>query len=72
MAYDARWTATDQVPQAVIDHGLPSGSGDGTPFGRFDSLDPSDGGSTSRYSLSSEWHRRRDTGETHLSAYAMR
>jgi hypothetical protein len=68
MAYDARWTSTDQVPQAIIDQGLP----DGTPFGRFDSLDPSDGGSTSRYSLSGEWHRRGEAGETHLSAYAMR
>ncbi|MFO1338215.1 MAG: TonB-dependent receptor plug domain-containing protein [Burkholderiaceae bacterium] len=69
MGYDARWTATDQVPQALIDGGrLP----DGRPFGRFDSLDPSDGGSTSRYSLSGEWHRRGDADESQVSAYAMR
>ncbi|MGM9487138.1 TonB-dependent receptor [Ideonella sp. YS5] len=68
MAYDARWTATDQVPQSLIDQGRP----DGTPFGRFDSLDPTDGGSTSRYSLSGEWHRRGDEGDTQVSAYAMR
>ena len=68
MAYDARWTATDQVPQSVIDQAL----SDGTRFGRFDSLDPSDGGSTSRYSLSGEWHQRGDESETQVSAYAMR
>jgi hypothetical protein len=68
MAYDARWTSTDQVPQALID----AGTYNGQPFGRFDSLDPTDGGSTSRYSLSGEWHRRGDSGETNLSAYAMR
>jgi outer membrane receptor protein involved in Fe transport len=63
MAYDARWTATDQVPLALIDSGG---------IGRFDSLDPSDGGSSSRYSLSGEWHRRGAASETHVSAYAMR
>lgn len=63
MAYDARWTATDQVPQALIDSGG---------IGRFGSLDPSDGGSSSRYSLSGEWHRRSAASETQVSAYAMR
>ena len=69
MGYDAHWTSTDQVPQRLID----AGSYNGRPFGRFDSLDPSDGGNTSRYSLSSEWHRNTDDGSrTLVSAYAMR
>ncbi len=68
MGYDARWTSTDQIPQRLID----AGTYNGQPFDRFDSLDPSDGGSSSRYSLSGEWHRRTDTSHTHLSAYAMR
>lgn len=68
MGYDARWTSTDQVPQALID----AGSYNGQPFGRFDSLDPTDGGSSSRYSLSGEWHQRSDESETHVAAYAMR
>jgi hypothetical protein len=68
MAYDARWTSTDQVPQRLID----AGQFQGRPFGRFDSLDPSDGGSTSRFSLSGEWHRRADTEETQASAYLLR
>jgi outer membrane receptor protein involved in Fe transport len=67
MAYDADWTSTDQVPQRLID----AGSFNGQPFGRFDTLDATDGGSTSRYSLSGEWHRRDDSGETKVSAYAM-
>jgi hypothetical protein len=68
MHYDAHWTATDQVPQRLID----SGSYNGRPFGRFDSLDPSDGGSTRRSSLSGEWHRRGDDGSrTSVSAYAI-
>jgi len=69
MGYDARWTATDQVPQRLID----AGTYNGQPFGRFDSLDPSDGGNTSRVSLSGEWHRNADDGSsTRVSAYAMR
>lgn len=68
MAYDARWTSTDQVPRRLI----AAGTYEGKPFGRFDSLDPTDGGNTSRYSLSGEWHDRDPDGETRISAYAMR
>jgi len=67
MAYDARWTSTDQIPQRLID----AGSYQGQPFGRFDSLDASDGGDTRRSSLSGEWHRQTATGTTKLSAYAI-
>ena len=63
MDYRAHWTSTDQIPQRLIDAG----------FGRFDSLDPTDGGDTRRSSLSAEWHRRGDDGSaTRVSAYAMR
>ncbi len=65
MAYDARWTATDQIPQRLIDAGLYNGQ----PFGRFDTLDPTDGGSTRRSSLSGEWHRNDDGGATQVAAY---
>jgi hypothetical protein len=68
MNYDAHWTATNQVPQRLID----AGSYQGRPFGRFDSLDPSDGGSTRRSSLSGEWHSRDDDGSaTQVAAYAI-
>jgi outer membrane receptor protein involved in Fe transport len=63
MGYRARWTSTDQIPQRLIDSGA---------LGRFDSLDPSDGGRTTRSSLSGEWHRNDGRSQTRLSAYAMR
>ena len=68
MAYQARWTSTDQVPQSLI----AAGSYRGRPFGRFDSLDASDGGDTSRYSLSADWHHQRAVSSTQVTAYAMR
>jgi outer membrane receptor protein involved in Fe transport len=67
MAYDARWTSTDQIPQRLVD----AGTYNGQPFGRFDSLDPTDGGETRRSSLSGEWHRQTDTGTTRVAAYAI-
>jgi len=67
MAYDARWTSTDQIPQRLID----AGTYQGQPFGRFDSLDPTDGGQTSRSSLNAEWHGPLWGGDAHAAAYAM-
>jgi hypothetical protein len=67
MGYSASWTATDQVPQRLID----AGSYMGKPFGRFDSTDPSSGGNTARSSLSAEWHADGDLGRTKVSAYAI-
>jgi outer membrane receptor protein involved in Fe transport len=61
MAYDARWTATDQIPQRAIDTGL----------GRFASLDPSDGGQAQRTSLSGAWHRDTGATATKASVFAM-
>jgi outer membrane receptor protein involved in Fe transport len=67
MGYDAQWTSTDQVPQRLID----AGTFNGQPFGRFDSLDPTDGGETGRNSLSGEWHRQGEGGITRVTAYAV-
>ena len=52
-AYSARWNSTDQIPQRLID----AGTYQGQSFGRFDSLDSSDGGKTNRTSLSGNWHQ---------------
>ena len=60
MAYDAHWTSTDQIPQRLIDAGRYAGQ----PFGRFDSLDPTDGGRTRRNSVSAEWHQ--EIGRAHV------
>lgn len=66
MAYDASWTATDQVPERLIREGY-----NGQPFSRFDSLDPTTGGETRRSSLSTEWRHIGDDRATRLSAYAI-
>ncbi|MDK9704568.1 MAG: TonB-dependent receptor [Sulfuritalea sp.] len=49
MSYRAQWAATDQVPQRALDAGLIS---------RFANLDATDGGRSSRHSLSGEWSAR--------------
>ncbi len=67
MGYDAQWNSTDQVPERLID----AGTYNGKPFGRFDAVDPSDGGETRRTSLSGEWHRATGTQTTQVAAYAM-
>jgi len=63
MAYSGRWTSTDQVPGRAIDEGL---------VDRFGSLNPTDGGETSRSSLSFDRVRRTDTDQEQLSAYVIR
>ena len=68
MGYDARWTSTDQIPQRLID----AGTYNGLHFGRFDSLDPTDGGETRRSSVSGEWHRQTDAGITKVRWRPMR
>ena len=63
MAYSGRWNSTDQVPERAIDDGL---------IGRFGSLNPTDGGTTSRFSLSFNRIQRTDTDQVQLSAYVIR
>ena len=59
LAFD---TSTDQVPERLIDSGeLP----------RFGSLNPTDGGSTRRLSLSGKWFNNGPQGRTQISAYAI-
>ncbi|MGH8133189.1 MAG: TonB-dependent receptor, partial [Steroidobacteraceae bacterium] len=63
MAYSGKWNSTDQVPQHAITHGF---------IGRFGSLTPSDGGESSRSSLSFNRVRRTDTDQVQFSAYVIR
>ncbi len=67
MGYRASWTATDQVPQRLVD----ARSYNGAPFDRFSSLDPTTGGDTARNSVSAEWHGNSAEGRSKLSAYAI-
>jgi hypothetical protein len=69
MGYHAKWTATDQVPERLVAAGR---TPDGRPFSRFDTLDASSGGSSSRASLSGEWHRNDERGLTRAAAYLVR
>jgi hypothetical protein len=48
LAYGARWSSTDQIPQRAVDSGL---------IGRLGTIDPTDGGTTSRFILAASTHR---------------
>ena len=63
MAYEAQWRSTDQIPQRAVDAGT---------LGRFDAIDPTDGGRASRYSLSGSWRQLAGNTSTLLNAYVVR
>ena len=62
MAYKADWNATDQIAKRAVTSGL---------IGRYDALDPTDGGASERYSLTAEWHRNTNTSATKIMAYGL-
>ncbi|HVH27784.1 MAG TPA: TonB-dependent receptor [Vicinamibacterales bacterium] len=63
MGYAADWNSTDQVPQRAIDSGL---------ITRFGSIDPTDGGSTGRYSFTFDGQRAGSNASTRVTAFAVR
>jgi len=63
MAYRARWTATEQVPERAIASGE---------IGRFGALSPSDGGITRRDSLSGQWAGSDRQGSSRAAVYVIR
>jgi hypothetical protein len=63
MAYSNGWNSTDQVAQRAIDQGL---------IDRYGSLDPTDGGTSSRFSLSGNWAQSSAYGQTKANAYVIR
>jgi TonB dependent receptor/TonB-dependent Receptor Plug Domain len=63
MAYSGKWTSTDQVPERAVTAGI---------IDRFGSLNPSDGGISSRDSLSFSRVKRSDTDQIQFSAYVIR
>jgi outer membrane receptor protein involved in Fe transport len=63
MAYKNSWNATDQVPLRAVESGQ---------IGRFGSLAPSDGGDTSRASLSYAMRRRTENRVFEFDAYLIR
>jgi hypothetical protein len=63
MAYRGRWNATDQIPERAVAGGL---------LGRFDAVDPTDGGEAKRFSLSGVWRRTGQDSASKASAYIIR
>ena len=59
-AYSGDWDATDQIARRALN--LPD-------FGRFDSLDKSDGGRSQKYMLYGEWHRADENSATQALLY---
>jgi outer membrane receptor protein involved in Fe transport len=63
MGYSANWNSTDQIPLRAVQGGL---------IDRFGAIDPSDGGNTSRYSLSGEWRQTDGEVSRNINVYAIR
>ncbi|MFI3198087.1 MAG: TonB-dependent receptor [Methylococcaceae bacterium] len=61
-AYTNSWTATNQIPQASIDNGT---------LNQYGTMDPSDGGDTDRFSLSSNIWNKGDNWKNDANIYAL-
>lgn len=61
--YDADWNSTDQIPLRAVQSGGLS---------RFGTLNPSDGGASSRYSVALDWHGMGGDHHTGAMLYAVR
>jgi outer membrane cobalamin receptor len=63
MAYHGSWNATDQIPARAVAAGT---------LGRYDALDPTDGGNARRISLSGLWRQTTADSASKVSAYLIR
>ncbi len=63
MAYDGRWSSTDQAPERAVAEGL---------IGRFGAIDLTDGGNSRRTSLAAERRRGGESSLTRWGAWALR
>jgi hypothetical protein len=63
MTYRAGWNATDQIPLRAVNDGTVS---------RYGAIDPTDGGQSSRHSLSGEWRFAEGNVTRAASVYAIR
>src|ERR1044072_7168612 len=62
MGYDGSWNATDQIPESAVAEGA---------LGRFDTVDPTTGGESYRYSLAAEVRRGDGDSLTRMSAFVL-
>ena len=63
MGYSAKWHATDQIPLRAVQAGTLS---------RFDSVDQTSGGESSRYSVSGAWRQSTGSSSSQVNAYLVR
>ena len=63
MTYSGRWNSTDQIPLNAVEAGN---------LDRFDAVDPTDGGTSHRYSLSGRWHATDADSATRINAYLIK
>ncbi len=63
MAYRGKWNSTDQIPLRAVEDGS---------LGRFDTIDPTDGGNARRFSLSGVWRKSGTDASSKVSAYVIR
>jgi hypothetical protein len=63
MAYANKWNSTDQIPARAIALGG---------IGLYGALDPSDGGNSSRFSLSGQWARSDAAGSSKANFYVVK
>ena len=63
MGYTANWNSTDQIPQRAVQSGQ---------IDSFGAIDPTDGGQSSRYSLSGEWRQTDGSIVRNVNVYAIR
>ena len=62
MGYDGKWKSTDQIPLRAVQDGE---------IDRFGFIDPTDGGETHRYSLSTDYWTRAGSGQLKALAYVI-
>jgi hypothetical protein len=63
MAYANRWYSTDQIPERAVTEGI---------IPLWGNIDPTDGGDTSRFSLSGRWSETEGNRSSHIEAFAIR
>ncbi len=75
MAYHNVWNSTDQVPDRAIAGGIDPVGAPAPPAAdlipRWGEIDPSDGGTTGRYSLDADWHLNAGDNRLHVTAYGL-
>nr|WP_246836064.1 TonB-dependent receptor [Leptospira yasudae] len=71
MGYRGNWHTTHQIPKRALERGKSWLDPENDGIGRYDAVDPTDGGRTNRASLSWEAHHRDKTKDIRLLVYGL-